>query len=99
MNVVPGPEGRIPNAALVNFGQRADLVRDMLEGTAERKVAEAREHWEKVASNFFQFKDSHFQTVVSQMRQQNGLEGMEPKLLTRGSHDAESKRGNAKAGV
>jgi len=27
MNIVPGPEGRIPNAALVNFGQRADLVR------------------------------------------------------------------------
>ena len=99
MNVLPGPESRIPNAALVNFGQRADLVRDMLEGTAERKVAEAREHWKKVASNFFHFKDSHFQTVVNQMREENGLVGMEPQAACRGSHDAESKRGNAQADV
>jgi hypothetical protein len=48
---------RVPNAVLINFGQRADLVRDMLDGTADQKLADARAHWTSIAENFASAKD------------------------------------------
>jgi len=44
--------GRLPNAALINFGQRADLVRDLIDNTAQQKAANARAYWQEVAKNF-----------------------------------------------
>ncbi len=44
--------GRIPNAALVNFGQRADLVTDMIEGKEETELASDQTYWDQQAALF-----------------------------------------------
>lgn len=74
--------GRQPNAALINFGQRADLVRDMLDGTAERKLTEARDYWQSVAKNFLQAKDFFVQKIIEEQRKKVGLsDALQPRLL------------------
>jgi hypothetical protein len=55
---------RVPNAALINFAQRADLVRDMLDGTAEQKLAEARNYWRTVAESFASANDIIPENIV-----------------------------------
>jgi len=81
---------RVPNAALINFAQRADLVRDMLDGTAGRKLAEARAYWGHVAENFVSGHDIFPASVLRDARPDAGLE---PRML------AEIKRTmNAKSG-
>ena len=60
--------GRQPNAALINFGQRADLLRDMLDGTAEKKLVEARAHWQAVTKNFAEAKDFFPQLIIEEAR-------------------------------
>jgi hypothetical protein len=37
--------GRIPSAALINFAQRVDLVKELIEGTADERLIKAREQW------------------------------------------------------
>jgi hypothetical protein len=59
---------RVPNAALVNFAQRADLVRDLLDGTAEQKLAEARNHWRSVAESFASANDFMPENIVRNAR-------------------------------
>jgi Trypsin-like peptidase domain/FHA domain len=44
--------GRIPNAALVNFGQRADLVTDLVEDDAEAALASDETYWDQQAALF-----------------------------------------------
>lgn len=81
---------RVPNAALINFAQRADLIRDMLDGTAERKLGEARAYWARVAESFVSGHDLFPIGIIRDARPDNGVE---PRLL------AEIKRTmNAKSG-
>jgi hypothetical protein len=81
---------RVPNAVLVNFGQRADLVRDMLDGTAEQKLADARAHWASVAENFASAKDIVPDNILQDARP---ADGVAPRML------AEiTRKMNAKAG-
>jgi Trypsin-like peptidase domain/FHA domain len=41
-----GVDGRrIPNAALINYGQRVDMLRDLIAGQAEEKIAADRQYW------------------------------------------------------
>ena len=89
-NVFMINEDRVPNAALVNFAQRADLVRDMLDGTAEQKLADARGYWRTLAESFASAKDIIPDNIVRDARPDDGLA---PRLL------AEIKRKmNAKSG-
>jgi hypothetical protein len=81
---------RVPNAALVNFAQRADLVRDMLDGTAEQKLAEARDYWRRVAESFASANDIIPENIIRGARPDDGVS---PRLL------AEIKRKmNARSG-
>ena len=59
---------RVPNAALVNFAQRADLIRDMLDGTAEQKLADARNYWRTVAESFASANDFMPENIVRNAR-------------------------------
>ena len=89
-NIIMTDRGRIPSAALVNFAQRADLVRDMLDGTAEKKLVAARKHWQSVAQRFAQGRNLQPQSILQDARP---ADGMQPKLL------AEIKRSmSARAG-
>jgi hypothetical protein len=81
---------RVPNAALVNFAQRADLVRDMLDGTADQKLADARGYWRTVAESFASANDIIPDSIIRAARPEDGLA---PRML------AEVKRTmNAKSG-
>ena len=59
---------RVPNAALINFAQRANLVRDMLDGTAEQKLADARNYWRTVAESFASANDFMPENIVRDAR-------------------------------
>jgi hypothetical protein len=69
---------RVPNAVLVNFGQRADLVREMLDGTAEQKLADARAHWTAVAETFMSGNDIFPDNIVQGARP---ADGVAPRML------------------
>lgn len=85
---------RIPNAAQVNYGQRADLLRDLLDGTAEQKLAEAREHWKAVAENFAPGKDVFPTNILDESRP---ADGVKPRLLAEVTRKLNAKAGKRQA--
>jgi hypothetical protein len=42
----------MPNAAIINYGQRADLLLDLIEGKAEAVVKADQPYWNKQTANF-----------------------------------------------
>jgi hypothetical protein len=44
-NNIASKDGRIPNAALVNFAQRADLLRDLIDGKADSELDDDKRMW------------------------------------------------------
>jgi hypothetical protein len=53
MNALSGLRGaRIPNAALINYAQRADLLLDLMSGQADKELADDRVYWAKQTANF-----------------------------------------------
>lgn len=81
---------RIPNAALVNYGQRADLVRDMLDGSAEKKLADARAHWDAVAESFVPGKEIFPRVILDQARP---ADGVAPRQLAEVKRRLNAKKG------
>jgi hypothetical protein len=81
---------RIPNAVLVNFAQRADLVRDMLDGTAEQKLAVARQHWNTVAESFVSLKEFRPDRIVQDARP---ADGMAPRMIVETTRKMNAKSG------
>jgi Trypsin-like peptidase domain/FHA domain len=95
-NAIPdGKGGRIPSAALVNYGQRVDLLKDLLDGTAEQKVADARKHWQEVLGYFMQGKDILPGRILAKARPD---EGMKPRLVTEISRNLAAKAGRFEEG-
>ena len=43
---------RAPSAALINYGQRADLLRDILSGAAESQLAAEQKYWIQQTAHF-----------------------------------------------
>ena len=82
--------GRMPSAALVNYAQRVDLLKDLLDGTADQKVAEARKHWQEIAGYFVQGKDVIPNTIISKSLP---AEGMKPRLLAEITRNMVAKAG------
>ena len=69
---------RVPNAALINYAQRADLVRDMIDGTAEQKLADARNYWRTIAESFASANDIIPENIVRGARPG---EGFAPRMI------------------
>ena len=85
-----GKGGRMPSAAMINYGQRVDLLRDLLAGTAEQKVADARKHWQEVAAFFVQGKDVVPNVILSKSQPEAG---MKPRLLAEIMRNMAAKSG------
>jgi hypothetical protein len=47
-----GEGGRMPNAAIINYGQRADLARELMDGTADANLAREQDYWAKQTGAF-----------------------------------------------
>ena len=92
MNMIAVEGRRVPNAALVNYAQRADLVRDMLDGTAEQKLADARAHWTSVAENFASSKDSIPEIALQEARPADGVAPRKLVEVTRKMNAKSGKR-------
>jgi hypothetical protein len=45
-------EARVPSGVLVNYSQRADILRELLDGNADQHLAEAKEYWVKRLATF-----------------------------------------------
>jgi Trypsin-like peptidase domain len=60
---------RIPNAAMINFAQRADLLDDLRHGAAESELEADQAYWEQATQkfvSFFVFAAKEFATVASE---------------------------------
>lgn len=44
--------GRMPNAAIINYGQRADLALQLLDGSATAQIARERAYWDRQTASF-----------------------------------------------
>jgi len=51
---------RMPNAALINFAQRVDLLQDLADGEVDQKLDEDEAYWRKAAAQF----ESYFKGAV-----------------------------------
>jgi hypothetical protein len=72
--------GRIPSASLVNYGQRADLLLDMLAGTAQGKVDADQAYWTKMTEAFKRGIDVIVPIIVERRKPK---EGMTAELVSR----------------
>jgi hypothetical protein len=66
-----GKDGRMPNAAVVNYGQRADLVRELVDGTAEANLAAERAYWARQAEIFYRGRDLIVKDILAKARPAN----------------------------
>src|SRR5256714_6416545 len=69
---------RVPNAALINFAQRADLLREMLDGRAEQKLSDARGYWRSVAESFVSANDILPASIVQKAQPEDNFS---PRML------------------
>lgn len=49
---IPGVRQRVPNAVLINYAQRGDLLTDLVAGRAEASLTTDRVYWEKQTATF-----------------------------------------------
>ncbi|HYF55536.1 MAG TPA: trypsin-like peptidase domain-containing protein [Salinarimonas sp.] len=66
----PDGQGRIPNAAIVNYAQRADMLADLIAGRADAAVEVDRKYWEKQTAAFKRGFDVIVPTVLEQSKPQ-----------------------------
>jgi hypothetical protein len=72
-NVLPtAGGGRMPNAAIVNYAQRADLVLDLVNGTAEAGLDKERAYWAKQTATFKRGFDLIVPQVLTELRPATG---------------------------
>ena len=63
--------GRMPNAAIINYGQRADLALELLNGTAEANLAAERAYWNKQTETFQRGRELIVRAILDQTRPPN----------------------------
>lgn len=90
--------GRVPNAALVNFAQRADLVQELIDGTAEAKLAADRSYWQEVGKNFADAKDIFQQQNLTAAKPAAGMTAVLLGELSQELVASSGRRENAPTG-
>jgi V8-like Glu-specific endopeptidase len=73
MNALPGTSGgRIPNAALINYAQRADLLVDLLSGHADKALDAERAYWAKQTASFKRGFELLVPEILKELKPANG---------------------------
>lgn len=73
MNALSGVRGsRIPNAALINYAQRADLLLDLLAERADHQLADDRLYWAKQTASFKRGFDFLVPQILTELKPANG---------------------------
>jgi len=78
-NIIITPEGRAPSAVGINFGQRADLVQELLDGEADEKIVEYQRIWAEGLALFDNFRSALPRVLLSDLK--NWAGGGEPQEL------------------
>lgn len=78
-NIIITPEGRAPSAVGINFGQRADLVRELLDGVAAEKIVEYQQIWAEGLALFDNFRSALPKVLFSDLK--NWAGGKDPVEL------------------
>ncbi len=66
---------RIPNAALINFAQRIDLLDELRTGAAARELAADEEYWDQAAKKFVNYFASATNDFVALAAERYGVSG------------------------
>lgn len=77
--------GRVPNAAMVRFAQRADFLRDLVEGRADSVAPAERAYWEQQTAAFKRGIDGVTLWVLAQARPEDDRNAT-PTLIERSEH-------------
>ncbi len=65
----PGPnQPRVPSGVLINYGQRADMLRHLLDGDADREILEDQAYWKRQIGTFPSSPDIFAGFVASKIR-------------------------------
>lgn len=72
---------RVPNAALINFAARADLLGFLRDGQAEQQLAQDKAYWDEASKQFDNFFTAAATAFVSLTRERYGV-GDAPKIET-----------------
>ena len=70
---------RIPNAVNINFGQRADLIEELVSGTAHKRLAAYRRSWERDAAQFTTWRTAILAHLDKQWRSK--AKGKKPRTV------------------
>jgi hypothetical protein len=81
-----GEAKRTPNAAMVNFAQRADLLSAMLdEGAAAKDLAAQKAYWDEAGKSFDQYDDYVREQFIAHAKDAYALDDREGTRLGAGS--------------
>lgn len=72
MNIISTDFGRAPSATGVNFGQRADLLRELLDGRADAAQATRSDEWRTQIRKFPSLHERGLTVAMENWRLQNG---------------------------
>ena len=86
-NNISNKEGRIPNAALVNFAQRVDLLRDLVENKAKDQLDADRRMWAEAVARWSRSPDSIAAVYAKQFETTEGKLATFTREGTTGSAD------------
>jgi hypothetical protein len=73
---VGGTGGRIPSAALINYGQRADMLADMLAGNGSALVDGQRAYWTKMTAGIKRGREYIIPIVLEALKPQDGMKAV-----------------------
>jgi hypothetical protein len=76
---------RIPNAALINFAQRIDLLDDLNTGAAAQELAADEDYWDQAAKKFVNYFASATKDFVALAAERYGVSGAKQKEIGSGT--------------
>lgn len=77
----PAETQRVPNAALINFAARVDLLGYLKDGEAEQRLAQDKSYWDEASKQFDNFFTAAATAFVNLTRERYGVDDA-PKIET-----------------
>lgn len=78
---------RLPSAALINFAQRIDLLRDLAQGAADQHLVDDQAYWQQAAQQFDHYFDVAAKSFEDLAKERYGAGEPEKKAMPQGRLD------------
>ncbi|HEX8165109.1 MAG TPA: trypsin-like peptidase domain-containing protein [Beijerinckiaceae bacterium] len=76
VNMIKMDKGRVPNAALVNYGQRVDVLVDLMEGRTEGRLRADEVYWKRQTEAFRRGTDLLVAAILDRVRPEAGAKAV-----------------------